>query len=232
MLPIPTAYGEIRPWRHTDADALVKYGNNRNVWLNLRDGFPHPYTAGAAQAFLERVSHLTPATMFAIATQAEAIGGIGFSINQDVHRLTAELGYWLGEPYWGRGIMSETVARLTDYAFEQFGLVRVYAEPYAHNAPSCRILEKAGYTLEGRLRNSVIKEGQILDQFMYAKIKQGDTGGLGKGHGQDAASLGRRKPGEFPGDDRDPARAAAPQPDHPPAGSTAQRHADRAWAIC
>jgi [ribosomal protein S5]-alanine N-acetyltransferase len=170
MLTISTSFGELRPWRHTDAEALVRYGNNRKVWLNLRDGFPHPYTPKDAQVFLERMTRSTPATMFAIATFEEAIGGIGFSPNQDVHRLTAELGYWLAEPYWGRGIMTEAVTKLTDYALEQFGLMRVYAEPYAPNTASCRVLEKAGYTLEGRLRNSVIKDGHILDQFMYARL--------------------------------------------------------------
>ena len=170
MLTISTSYGEIRPWRLADAEALVNYGNNRKVWLNLRDGFPHPYTLKDAQAFLERVTRSTPETMFAIATIEEAIGGIGLSPNQDVHRLTAELGYWLAEPYWGRGIMTETVTKLTDYALEQFGLMRIYAEPYAPNTASCRVLEKASYSLEGRLRNSVIKDGRILDQFMYARL--------------------------------------------------------------
>jgi [ribosomal protein S5]-alanine N-acetyltransferase len=171
MSSIPTSFGEIRPWRLDDADALVKYANNRKVWLNLRDGFPHPYTPEAAQAFLARVTALTPVTMWAIATSAEAIGGVGLSINQDVHRLTAELGYWLGEPYWGKGLMTETVAKVTAYGFEQFGLVRIYAEPYAYNAASCRLLEKAGYVLEGRLRSSVIKDGQIHDQYMYAAVR-------------------------------------------------------------
>jgi [ribosomal protein S5]-alanine N-acetyltransferase len=170
MVTISTSFGEVRPWRPTDAEALVRYANNRKIWLNLRDGFAHPYTPKDAQAFLERVTQSTPAMMFAIATNEEAIGGIGLSPNQDVHRLTAELGYWLAEPYWGRGIMTEVVTKLTDYALEQCGLMRVYAEPYAPYTASCRVLEKAGYTLEGRLRNSVIKDGHILDQFMYARL--------------------------------------------------------------
>lgn len=117
------------------------------------------------------VGRQNPTTFFAIATQEEAIGGIGISLNQDVHRLTAEMGYWLGEPYWGKGLMTEAVAKFTEYAFECFHLVRIYAEPYASNPNSCRVLEKAGYVLEGRLRSSVIKDGQILDQFLYARIK-------------------------------------------------------------
>jgi len=108
---------------------------------------------------------------FAIATREEAIGGIGISINHDVHRLTAELGYWLGEPFWGKGLMTEAVTKFTEYALEHFQLLRIYAEPFANNANSCRVLEKAGHALEGRLRNSAIKDGKVMDQFLYARIK-------------------------------------------------------------
>lgn len=149
----------------------MKHANNRKVWLNMRDAFPHPYTAASAQAFLEIVAAQNPVTFFAIATPEEAMGGIGVTLSQDVHRLTAEVGYWLGEPYWGKGIMTETVVEFTGYSFDRFGLFRIYAEPYADNAASCRVLEKAGYTLEGRLRASVIKDGRILDQFLYARVR-------------------------------------------------------------
>ena len=170
MMPIPTSYGEIRPWREQDADALVNYANNRKIWLNLRDCFPHPYTRESARAFLDLVSRQNPTTFYAVATSREAIGGIGLSLNKDVHRLTAEMGYWLAESYWGKGIMTETVVTFTAYAFEKFGLVRIYAEPYAYNLSSCRVLEKAGFTLEGRMRSNVIKDGRIVDQCLYAKI--------------------------------------------------------------
>ena len=117
------------------------------------------------------MSRQNPITFYAIATQEEAIGGIGITLNKDVHRLTAEMGYWLGESYWGKGIMTETVIKFTDYVFEHFGLVRVFAEPYAYNGSSCRVLEKAGFILEGRMRSSVIKDGQITGQFLYARVK-------------------------------------------------------------
>jgi RimJ/RimL family protein N-acetyltransferase len=141
---IQTSFGAIRRWTNLDTVSLVKYANNRKIWLNLRDAFPHPYTEATAAAFLEMVGCQSPTTFFAIATQEEAIGGIGVSLNQDVHRLTAEMGYWLGEPYWGRGLMTEAVAKFTEYAFESFKLMRIYAEPYASNPSSCRVLEKAG----------------------------------------------------------------------------------------
>ena len=171
MMPISTSYGEIRPWRGQDTEALVKYANNRNIWLNLRDGFPHPYTHESARAFLAVVGRQNPMTVFALATPHEAIGSIGLGLNKDVHRLTAEMGYWLAEPFWGKGIMTETVAKFAAYAFEQFGLVRIYAEPYAYNPASCRVLENAGFSLEGRMRCNVIKDGQIVDQDLYAKIR-------------------------------------------------------------
>jgi len=172
--PITTSFGMIRPWCPADADALARHANNRNIWINLRDGFPHPYTAVHAASFIEIASHRTSGTLCALATRQEAIGGMGITVNQDVHRLTAELGYWLAEPYWGKGFMTEAVIKYTEYAFERFGLLRIYAEPYAYNERSFRVLEKAGFNLEGRMRCSVIKDGKITDQLLYAKIRNLD----------------------------------------------------------
>ncbi len=169
---ISTSFGLIRPWNSQDVPCLVRYGSNRKIWLNMRDGFPYPFSEERAQVFLERVARQDPTTFFAIATQEEAIGAIGISINQDVHRLTAELAYWLGEPFWGKGIVTEAIIKFTEFCFVRFGLVRIYAEPYEANPASARVLEKAGFILEGRMRCSVIKEGRILDQLLYAKIRE------------------------------------------------------------
>ena len=169
---ITTSFGSLRCWRAQDAQTLIKYANNRNVSINMRDGFSYPYTLRNARTFLETVSKQNPVTFYAIATSEEAIGGIGVSINTDVHRLTAELGYWLAEPYWGKGIMTEAVSTFTEYAFAHFGLIRIYAQPYANNSGSCRVLQKAGFLLEARMEKNVIKDGQILDQFLYAKVKE------------------------------------------------------------
>jgi ribosomal-protein-alanine N-acetyltransferase len=168
---LQTSFGAIRPWTSHDSPALVKYANNRKVWLNMRDLFPHPYTETSAAAFLERMARQDPTTDFAIATDQEAIGGIGLLLREDVHRQTAELGYWLGEPYWGKRIMTEAVSMFTPYAFDRFQLLRIYAEPYATNTGSCRVLEKAGFALEGRLRSSAIKDGKVLDQLLYSRIR-------------------------------------------------------------
>ncbi len=161
----------IRPWSMEDAVAVQRYANNRKIWLNLRDVFPHPYTLENAQAFLSYVTQENPQTAFAIATPAEAIGCIGLTLGGDVHRKAAELGYWLGEPYWGRGIMSEVVGRFTRRAVEVFDLQRIFAEPFANNRASVRVLEKAGFVCEGRLRASIFKDGQLQDSFLYACVR-------------------------------------------------------------
>ena len=161
----------IRPWRLDDAESLAKHANNRKVWLALRDLFPHPYTRQDAHEFLRRTTSEQPITNFCIEVDGAAVGGIGIRVGHDVHRHTAELGYWLGERFWGRGIMSEAVGAFTDFCFTNFPLRRVYAEPFANNPASARVLEKAGFVFEARLKNNVIKDGKLLDSLLYAKTK-------------------------------------------------------------
>jgi ribosomal-protein-alanine N-acetyltransferase len=161
---------DVRSWRTSDAESLLRHANNRNIWLNLRDAFPHPYTKHDARAYIRSVRERTPETTFAIAVDDEAVGSVGFVLRTDVERVSAEIGYWLAEPYWGRGITTEALAALTKYAIGTHGLTRIYALPFAWNLPSCRVLEKAGYVLEARLRRSAIKDGQITDQMQYAYI--------------------------------------------------------------
>jgi len=108
--------------------------------------------------------------MFAIAVDDEAVGGIGFTVLTDVERVSAEIGYWLGEAYWGRGIVTEALVAVTKYAVDACRLTRIYALPFAYNKASCRVLEKAGYAVEARLRRSAIKDGRIVDQVQYAFI--------------------------------------------------------------
>jgi RimJ/RimL family protein N-acetyltransferase len=148
----------------------VRYANNRRIWLNLRDAFPHPYTNRDARDYIRLARQRTPETSFAIAVQDEAVGSIGFVLHPDVERMSAEIGYWLAEPFWGRGITTEALVATTSYAIDTHGLTRIYAVPFAWNAASCRVLEKAGYSLEARLRRSAIKDGQITDQMQYAFI--------------------------------------------------------------
>ena len=161
---------EVRSWQHDDLPSLVRYADNRNIWINLRDRFPHPYTSRDGRDFLRTMATQQPESQFAVAVAGQAVGGIGFMVMPDVERVSAEIGYWLAEPFWGRGIASEAVSAVTRYAIETHGLTRVFALPFASNRGSCRVLEKAGYVLEGHLRRSAIKDGRIIDQMQYAFI--------------------------------------------------------------
>jgi RimJ/RimL family protein N-acetyltransferase len=162
----------IRSWEWRDREAIVRYGNNRKVSINLRDRFPYPYTDRDARNWLEAVIDAEPETTFAIDVAGEAVGGIGYTMQYDVDRRSAEIGYWLGEEFWGRGIATEAVIAMTDHAFANHDLCRLYAHVFAWNPASARVLEKAGYTFEGRLRKSVTKEGQTIDQLIYAMIRE------------------------------------------------------------
>ena len=161
----------VRPWRPSDRAAIVKHANNRNVWINLRDRFPYPYTPGDADAWLHYAGRRRPPDHFAIEVDGEAVGGIGLELQDDVHRHSAEIGYWLGEEVWGRGIMTEAVTAFTQFGFATYRLCRIYALVFEWNLASSRVLEKAGFELEGRLRKSVAKAGRIIDQFLYARVR-------------------------------------------------------------
>lgn len=167
---IPLSQAEVRSWRASDAESLALHANNTKVASRLRDAFPHPYSMKDAREFLARVSTAKPETMFAIAVDEQAVGGIGFTLHGDVERVSAEIGYWLAEPYWGRGIVTEALRAVTAHAVKTHKLTRVFALPFADNPASCRVLEKAGFVLEGRLRKNVIKGGRILDSWLYAWV--------------------------------------------------------------
>ena len=163
---------QVRSLRLEDAESLAAYANNRNVSRNLRDRFPYPYRIDDAEAFIRHARVQDPETVFAIASATEAIGGIGLELYDDVHRRSAQVGYWLGEPFWGRGIATLALGAITDYAFARFDLARLYAYVYEWNLASARVLEKAGFEFEGRLRKSVTKEGKTIDQLLYAMVRE------------------------------------------------------------
>ena len=143
--------------------------------MNLRDAFPYPYRLQDAESFISRVIEANPITVFAIATQSEAIGSIGLMVGKDVHRYTAEMGYWLAEPFWGKGIMTQAVKSMTSYAIRNLKLHRIFAEPYSTNPASVRVLEQAGFKREGILRSNVFKYGRKLDQFLYSYVGKAST---------------------------------------------------------
>ncbi|MFP5265022.1 MAG: GNAT family N-acetyltransferase [Blastocatellia bacterium] len=161
----------VRNWRRGDEESVVRHANNHKIWRNLRDMFPHPYTRADADRWIEKESSLASSTNYAIDVGGEAVGAIGLILYDDVFRRSAEIGYWLGEEYWGKGIVTEAVRALTDYAFSNFDLRRVYAGVFEWNAGSMRVLEKAGYQFEARLRKHVTKDGETIDQFIYAIVR-------------------------------------------------------------
>jgi ribosomal-protein-alanine N-acetyltransferase len=162
----------LRRWRDGDLDSLVRYANNRAVWLNLRDRFPHPYTRGDAEGWIALCkSEQEPALQFAIELDGEAIGGVGLENLDDVYRMTADIGYWVAEPFWGRGIATAAVIETTAYAFARFPFERIQAMVFGWNQRSARVLEKAGYALEGTFRNSIFKDGRLTDSLVYARLR-------------------------------------------------------------
>jgi RimJ/RimL family protein N-acetyltransferase len=158
----------IRSWRASDVGAIVTHANNRKIWLNLRDRFPFPYAKSDAQEYIRLARSMDPETFFAIEVEGQAAGSVGFVMQQDVERMSAEVGYWLGEAFWGRGIATDALRAVTNHAIERHGFTRIFAVPFASNTASCRVLEKAGYVLEARLRRSAIKDGVVIDQLQYA----------------------------------------------------------------
>lgn len=162
----------LRPWKEEDAKRLAVIANNRKIVDNLRDGIPHPYSIDDARQFITLASqNYTSSKVFAIEINGEASGSIGAFIEDNVHRKTAELGYYLAEEYWGKGIMTKVLRSMAKYLFENFDLIRVYAQPFANNTGSRRALEKAGFRLEGTLKNNVIKNDVVQDDCIYAILK-------------------------------------------------------------
>jgi [ribosomal protein S5]-alanine N-acetyltransferase len=160
----------VRSYRITDIESITENANNRGISKNMRDGFPYPYSLENGRTFIDNSMRLNPETNFAICVDDKAVGGIGFVLHSDIERISAEIGYWLGEPYWGKGIVSDALAAVTEYAIKTHDLRRVFAVPFAYNKASARVLEKAGFILEGTMRNSAIKDGQVIDQFLYAYV--------------------------------------------------------------
>ena len=161
----------IRRFTPADASSITAYANNYNIWKHLRDYFPFPYRLENAEDFIANTGRQNPPHTFALATQNEAIGTIAYHPGQDVHRYTAEIGFWLGEPFHNRGIMTEAVRRFSDHILEQLNFVRVYGSVFANNPACMRVFEKTGFVKEGVLKASVVKERLVLDQHLYAKVR-------------------------------------------------------------
>ncbi|MDO8927107.1 MAG: GNAT family protein [Sideroxyarcus sp.] len=161
----------IRDWQTSDEAALIAVANNRNVWRNLHHRFPHPYTQADAEFWFSLLAAMPEPTHWAIEVDGIAIGGVGVDLGEGIFAKSAQFGYWLGEQYWGRGIMTAAVRAASEYALNRFGLVRLEAPVFAWNAASMRVLEKAGFEREGLLRKSVLKDCQLIDQVLYALVR-------------------------------------------------------------
>ena len=164
----------IRKWELSDARDLASALSNTRVQNNLRDGLPYPYTEQDGADYISAMLSADENETFAFAVTADdkVIGSIGVFRQGNIHRLTAELGYYIAEEYWGRGIMTEIVKQTCKSVFEKSDIIRIYAEPFAHNAASCRVLEKAGFQYEGTLRSNAVKNGKIIDMRIYSLLKE------------------------------------------------------------
>lgn len=157
----------IRAWNTADLDSLVKYANNWNIAKNMMDKFPFPYTENDARNFIEFANKNTPVHIFAIDISGKAVGGIGIHPKEDIHRTNAELGYWLGEPFWGKGIMSKAVREIVNFGFNTYSIERIYATVFSTNIASQKVLEKNNFVLEAVLKQTIIKNGEFLDEWIY-----------------------------------------------------------------
>ena len=162
----------IRSFQHSDKAALVKYADNKKIFIRLKDRFPHPYTEEDAEEWLGLACNQNPELNFAIANDTELIGAVGLQLQDDVNRFSAEIGYWVAEPFWGIGIAASALMGMTDYAFKHYEFNRLFAGVFEGNDASVKVLAKAGYKLEGKLRKAVYKEGNFLDEHIYSILRE------------------------------------------------------------
>ena len=158
----------LRPFNANDLESLVHYANNFKIAQNLTNQFPYPYTEEKGRAFIAMATKDSPVHILAIVVDGKAVGGIGVHQQPDVQCKNAELGYWIGEPFWGKGIVTEAVKQMVDYGFKNFDITRIYARPFGPNIASQRVLEKAGFVLEAKFEKTFFKNGVFLDELIYA----------------------------------------------------------------
>lgn len=166
----------IRPWQQSDAADVAAIINNKKVQDNLRDGIPFPYSEEDGAEFINAMLNAERGSTFAFAiiVDGKVAGSIGTFRQANIHSRTAEIGYYVGEDYWGKGVCTAAVKLVCQYLFENTDIIRIYAEPFAYNSASCRVLEKAGFQYEGTLRSNAVKNGKVIDMKMYSLIKEGN----------------------------------------------------------
>ena len=162
----------LRPWQKNDRSILAALANNISIWNNVRDRLPHPYTLQHARAFIKYCKKQDPPHVLAIDVNGHLAGCIGLELQDDIFRISAELGYWIGEPYWGRGVATEAVKQMLEYVFEAFPVLsRIYAKVFEYNKASMKVLERNGFHLESVQKRSVIKNNEIIDEFVWVKFR-------------------------------------------------------------
>ena len=159
---------KLRAWSISDLNDLVKFANNWNVAKNMTDKFPFPYSESNGKAFIELATKDDPIHIFAIDINGQAVGGIGIHPQDDIYRKNAELGYWLAEPFWGQGIISNAIKQTIDFAFATYDIDRVFARPFGTNIASQKVLENNNFILEGKIEKNLIKNGELLDELIYS----------------------------------------------------------------
>lgn len=164
----------LRKWQQNDAEAVASAANNEKIAANLRNTFPYPYTLENARWYInDCISHEEERQMTrAIIADGKAVGSIGIFIKDDVYEKSGELGYWLAEEYWGKGIMTEAIKQICQEAFDKFDIIRIFAEPFEHNKGSRRVLEKAHFTYEGTMRKGVFKNGKVYSYCIYSLLRE------------------------------------------------------------
>lgn len=159
---------KLRPWSMNDLESLVEFANNPGIAKNMTDKFPYPYTIEAGKRFIEFATNDNPVHIFAIEINGKAAGGIGLHPQDDIQCKNAELGYWLAEPYWGKGIITNAIIQMVEYGFKTWDINRIFARPFGPNIGSQKVLEKAGFTLEGKFEKTLFKNNEFVDEMVYA----------------------------------------------------------------
>lgn len=161
----------LRPWHLDDLDHLVAIANNKNIAKYMADVFPHPYTIENGKTFIGFAASNHNSKIFAITVEGKPVGSIGLHLQTDILRKNAEIGYWLSETYWGKGLIKNAIEQIVDYGFKNLDIVRIFARIYGNNTPSQRVIEKAGFKLEGRFEKTIFKNNEFLDELIYAVRK-------------------------------------------------------------
>lgn len=159
---------KLRSWHISDLEDLVKYANNWKIARNLTDQFPFPYTEKKGREFIAYASGEGPNHIFAIEVEGRAVGGIGIHPQEDIFRKNAELGYWLAEEFWGKGIITQAIGQVVEFTFKNLDIDRIFARPFGSNIPSQRVLEKNGFVLEARFEGTILKGDEQQDELVYA----------------------------------------------------------------